>query len=324
MLRETLQKIASEYASATGEPFTDHPLANYIRQEAPSVLTVLASRSDGRFKCKGSAGAGNFAAVPWLAVFDNLVTTSATQGYYVVYLFAHDGNIFLSLNQGTTAVRREFGKSTAAVLRDRASLMRARLPEYAELLPVNEIELRTAGQLPRDYEAGHSIGCNYQVDQIPGENELSSDLHNALSAYTTLTFRGGLEPSLEGMPSQQDEFAPTIGDLFEIRQYRMHRTIERNAKLAGMAKLLLGTKCQVCGFDFEGVYGEIGKGFIEAHHLQPLASLIEGVAIAVDPVHDFAVLCSNCHRMIHRLGAPNDLTGLRAIIQRTKKARGEE
>jgi 5-methylcytosine-specific restriction protein A len=46
-------------------------------------------------------------------------------------------------------------------------------------------------------------------------------------------------------------------------------------------------------------YGEVGKGFIEAHHLTPLYSL-KGQKVTLDPRRDFSVLCSNCHRMIHR------------------------
>jgi len=30
-----------------------------------------------------------------------------------------------------------------------------------------------------------------------------------------------------------------------------------------------GTKCTVCGFNFEAVYGELGKRFIHVHHLTP-------------------------------------------------------
>ena len=53
-----------------------------------------------------------------------------------------------------------------------------------------------------------------------------------------------------------------------------------------------------CGFDFETTYGEIGRNFIEVHHVKPLCSLNEEVII--DPMTDLVCLCSNCHRMIHR------------------------
>lgn len=59
-----------------------------------------------------------------------------------------------------------------------------------------------------------------------------------------------------------------------------------------------GTVCQVCGFDFYQHYGELGKNYIEVHHIKPLSSLDEEVII--DPYNDLVCLCANCHRMMHR------------------------
>lgn len=72
---------------------------------------------------------------------------------------------------------------------------------------------------------------------------------------------------------------------------------ERSISNRNAAIALHGTVCQVCGFDFEKTYGEIGKGFIEVHHLKPLHSLDE--EIVINPETDLVCLCSNCHRMIH-------------------------
>lgn len=57
--------------------------------------------------------------------------------------------------------------------------------------------------------------------------------------------------------------------------------------------------CQVpgCGFDFELVYGRIGHGFAEVHHLKPLSELSQPTSTTLE---DLAVVCANCHRMIHR------------------------
>jgi 5-methylcytosine-specific restriction protein A len=140
-----------------------------------------------------------------------------------------------------------------------------------------------------------------------------ADFQNSLAAYGALAFRGGLQPTPEVTLDRSEPVLMT-GDLYEVRKYRLHRKIERNHRLAEMAKALLGTTCQVCGFDFSKAYGAIGEGFIEAHHLQPISRLEEGVAIALVPEKDFAVLCSNCHRMIHRLDDPSDLADLRNRI----------
>jgi predicted HNH restriction endonuclease len=84
--------------------------------------------------------------------------------------------------------------------------------------------------------------------------------------------------------------------------YRLHRLKERNVALIKMAKaryLDVNPKlsCQVCEFSFEDSYGELGKGFIEAHHIYPISNLTEETPTKVE---DIALVCSNCHRMLHR------------------------
>ncbi len=61
-----------------------------------------------------------------------------------------------------------------------------------------------------------------------------------------------------------------------------------------------GYKCAVCGFDFEKNYGELGKDFIEVHHVVPLSQIRKEYII--NPEKDLIPLCSNCHSMIHRKG----------------------
>lgn len=317
MLAVALQKIAVEYPGAQREKFADHPLADFIRTEARTQLERSSAIQGQGLICKGSPGNGNFAAVPWLAMFDPLVTTSAVEGYYVVYLYSANGDLYLSLNQGTTAVRREFGAEARNVLKDRAALICARLPEFTPLLPQREIDLGSMQKLPRDYEAGHAFGARYRAGEDLDSERLAFDLGNAIAAYRALRFRGGLDPSPEASERITDE----LGDrgplsLLETRRYRLHRKIERNARAAGLAKLVHGTECQVCDFDFRKTYGELGDGFIEAHHLRPLGTLDEGSVVKLSAEHDFAVLCSNCHRMIHRMEDPSDLAALRALLAR--------
>ncbi len=73
---------------------------------------------------------------------------------------------------------------------------------------------------------------------------------------------------------------------------------ERKSELRCAAIKLHGTTCKACGFNFFHAYGEHGKDYIEVHHLVPISKYIEPTAI--DPAKDLTVLCSNCHRMVHR------------------------
>jgi 5-methylcytosine-specific restriction protein A len=135
-------------------------------------------------------------------------------------------------------------------------------------------------------------------------------------AYRALTYRGGTDADVESQIDVGEEFAlPTSTTVIETRKYAFHRKIERNRTAAKQAKIFHGTICQACDLDFAKRYGAIGDGFIEAHHLKAISTLEEGVAVHYDIAADFAVLCSNCHRMIHRSADPSDLAAFRALVQ---------
>ncbi|MFT3960857.1 HNH endonuclease [Propionivibrio sp.] len=83
---------------------------------------------------------------------------------------------------------------------------------------------------------------------------------------------------------------------------RTHLVRERDRKLVEAKRNRVLKKsgkleCVVCGFDFSMKYGEYGSGYIECHHTKPLASLSAGHKTHID---DLELVCSNCHRMIHR------------------------
>jgi len=84
--------------------------------------------------------------------------------------------------------------------------------------------------------------------------------------------------------------------------YYLHRSKERNSKLVKKAKQIRLhhdplLKCDVCGFSYKIKYGDLGNGFIEAHHITPLSELHHKVESKIE---DLALVCSSCHRMLHR------------------------
>lgn len=81
---------------------------------------------------------------------------------------------------------------------------------------------------------------------------------------------------------------------------RVHLARERSRSLIRDFKASLSNfACEACKTDLGEVYGELGQGYIEAHHRLPVATLEEG---ATTKLSDLAALCPNCHRMIHRNG----------------------
>ena len=88
----------------------------------------------------------------------------------------------------------------------------------------------------------------------------------------------------------------------ELKQH-VHFERVRNREIVKIAKKIFMDRhggrlfCEVCGFDFAEKYGEIGEGFIEAHHIQPVSEMM---AETMTSVEDFKMVCSNCHSMLHQ------------------------
>lgn len=80
-----------------------------------------------------------------------------------------------------------------------------------------------------------------------------------------------------------------------LRRERKRAVVE--AKKAAVLGATGRLSCEACGFDFSATYGPVGDGFCEVHHLSLLSASDESVTTSLA---DLAVLCSNCHRIIHR------------------------
>ena len=84
--------------------------------------------------------------------------------------------------------------------------------------------------------------------------------------------------------------------------YKLHKVRERDRKIiiAKKKQVLKETgelRCEACSFDFVQTYGKLGEGFIECHHIIPLSNFQINKETNLN---DLALLCSNCHRMIHK------------------------
>ena len=290
-----------------------HEVAIFIKGAARSKIKS-ALGPDNQDLLIGS-GHGQFNAwtdVPWIGVFDPVVTTSAQRGFYIVYLFAEDlGAVYLSLNQGATAVDREFKGKAPAILRQRAGLMQTRLQCIETRATEDAIELGSTNRPPLLYEAGHALGFRYETVDLPTESKMQRDLFDLLNLYLQLTSRGGLSPS--GAMSVEAKEAGLV-TIEEQRKYGYHRRIERSSNTGKKVKKVRGYICEGCDFNFERTYGPVGKGYIEAHHLTPISELPVGERVTLDPKTDFVVLCANCHRMMHRKEGPRTLSELQAAL----------
>lgn len=303
-----LNLLLEEYSEAKKHALKRHPLADFIRNDIPSLLEEVIGPND-QYLVQGSPGQGDWAGIPWFAVFDRLITETAQDGFYIVYLVKEDcSGVYVSINQGATTIRDAYGADAKGVLNARAADFLARLGKVPSTYVTGQIDLATKNPsgLGSYYECGNIIGKYYAKGAIPTDNLLEDDLREFLEYFRRLASKDLLP--LENSSVEDDEMGLDFEDLTTLKQ---HKRIDRNRKLAQEAKHIHGFKCQACGFDFEATYGEIGKGFIEAHHLTPLSEL-KGQKVKLNPKTDFSVLCSNCHRIIHKSPFVSEVKEFRA------------
>jgi 5-methylcytosine-specific restriction enzyme A len=304
-IKSGLEKVLKEYLIVKEiEQFAKNPLANFIRGELADTIKVACGDPE-KYIIKGSAGQSQWVRGPWVGIFNPIITSSAQKGYYPVYLFREDmKGVYLSLNQAMTEAKAIYKSDAKTALKARSENFRALLGSDTNIFKENLINLAPSSQSNDTafYEAGNIKAKYYPRDSIPSDDILIEDLQIVLSLYDDLLTgetASEAETMIEGDEPENIHFE-------DATKFRLHKKIERNAKLAKEAKKIHGYSCQVCGLNFEEKYGEIGKGYIEAHHLEPISKL-KGKKVARDPAKDFAVLCANCHRMIHRTSFIGDI-----------------
>lgn len=154
--------------------------------------------------------------------------------------------------------------------------------DKAVLLPVEQRELI----IPRAVKGG--IG---QSNVWYADKEESQEIVRRVA----LLINDGVTPALPDVDQSQSILEGNPRLVTHLRRERNSAIVKakKDAILRATGKLC----CEACGFDFKDVYGELGEDFCEAHHLQPLS---KADGIVKTELEDLAIVCSNCHRIIHR------------------------
>ena len=149
---------------------------------------------------------------------------------------------------------------------------------------------------------------NGQYLEIIPESRRSNYWRDGVRQISEDTYRKIISQANFDKSSLPDEIhaALEVNDLEQVlesgvegdKTHRYVSTYERDSALRKAAIAFHKPVCKGCGFDFEVVYGEHGKGYIQIHHIQPIASFDSPKM--VNPQTDLVPLCANCHAMVHR------------------------
>lgn len=183
-MREYIEEVLSLQAkySHTKTPAMDRRGVLTTGKIPAEVTKILAGRdklASLGWSVEGSNGKGFNAAVPWVRIFDEHRSPSATNGWYVVYLFNAAGkSAYLTLMQGTSEwsqSRRKFVARPADIIAKRVEWARSVLPPKAEDLKT-QIELNSSYLQPKGYERGVVFAIEYLAGGVPDDAQLSADI----------------------------------------------------------------------------------------------------------------------------------------------------
>ncbi|WP_065187375.1 MrcB family domain-containing protein [Shewanella woodyi] len=186
-----LTEITRGWPEARNESFTNHPLAKKLKNNLKSTINSIALTGFPTLIIKASAGAGNWANVPWLSLLDPEITTTTQSGVYPVYLFRADGSgLYLSLCFGTTDLQSQYGLQEAKI---QAKKIKANLRSYIpELENWNEtIDLKSTTNLGKSYEWATAGAKFYSIDSMPSDKQLTNDLIEILTIYKRVDITHG-------------------------------------------------------------------------------------------------------------------------------------
>ncbi|WP_328533125.1 HNH endonuclease [Micromonospora zamorensis] len=154
-----------------------------------------------------------------------------------------------------------------------------------------------AGVALKTYNIVADSSNGNQLDKLVREEFRANPQEmRALAGRIRELFREGMGGE-SGTDLDVDEASGREGGVVLRAHLRRERDPKlRRKKLADAKRRGVSIVCEVCGFDFERVYGDRGRDYIECHHRTPLHVTGE----TETRLRDLALICSNCHRMAHR------------------------
>ena len=177
-MKNALEKFVNEYPKAKNEIFAGNPFGNFVRKDLPDKIYQAVNLDKTKYLITASVGQGNWATVPWVCIFDRLITTTAQKGVYIVYLLSKDTNtLYLTFNQGCTELRRTHKKQEVIqIMRECANEIINSIDSHG-FQTDEDINLGDGlGELAELYQKGTIFYTAYDRNNFPSEDILKEDL----------------------------------------------------------------------------------------------------------------------------------------------------
>ena len=201
-----------------------------FRDELKPLLPPSSS-----YKIQGSTGQGNITSAPWVATFDLSITKTATQGFYLVYLFSVDlRRLYLSLAFGTTQFEEYFPsiperhtKLVAAADQLRTLLKPKRVLNSGSL----DLAVTSRDRMHADYEKSNIVAIQYGLDALPSDDQLARDYRYMVELYRELV-ANPLLPEVQHLLESQIEPPPLFLDPI-VKEFSVRKPKNKKAQGGG-------------------------------------------------------------------------------------------
>lgn len=260
--------------------------------------TVYESNTDGWSVDIGNLGSGQPKLTIWLDKFSGYSERKFYAGFY--------SRKSEQIESIIDSVAEKFG-----VVRETTS------DEILDDGPITLAERLQRSEFNAPLHDHYDNGMNFFGFYDP--SRFTSSLINKHFCTRAVTFFEDVARSLPDAKQRQSDYDqyPRVENRKIVRS---HIARERSGYLALERKSKDGFICQICGFNFERTYGDLGVEFAEAHHKVPLSMLDKEVRTTLD---DLITVCANCHRMLHRMeGSKGDIPKLKNIVRKHKTSNG--
>ena len=194
-LEEFMNNYADVYQHVIETDDWKNPFRDIVSKDIPELLQACTELKEP-YRFVGSYGKGRWTNVPWIAVFDTRITTSAQKGVYIVYLLNKDTKeLYLTLNQSATSVvhgdaekngiKVPFTGMTGSSSEKDLNALSKQAKEIRQNLNNNGFDYDREINTGADkYDAGTIFYKKYTLDTLPKGEVIAQDLLRMVSVYS--------------------------------------------------------------------------------------------------------------------------------------------
>lgn len=192
-LREKFIKILNEYETVytkvwKNQEFRD-PLLDFFNSELKHEVYSVVAKKNSDLLIDSSTGVGRTTGTPWITIMDGRITSKASQGTYVVYLFNKDTKcLYLALGRSSNEAAKIIedkgysGREKTAKIREYLAAEKSRLLENLDIGTFSASEDINSGK--KEFDQATIVYKRYSLSGMPSDEDLIHDLYEIIDIYS--------------------------------------------------------------------------------------------------------------------------------------------